>query len=723
MSIIFNRRFLAVLISLILVGISVWSIGTVNLFERIISVPGWVLGSMLILLALNLLAVVIRFARILSHFGLSVPFRVAAQASIFGYVAGLVVISLFGQVAGRQVVMQKAEVPPIANAAIAAYERIVLALVTGSAAIIGASYLLGREELSEFLVRLPIAEILLVAFVAGMLSYFAGRSKFEDRLSYQILTWRNLMRLSEVIAWTAIGQGLILCCFVVPILVMAPGIETNAAFAAAAIISFAASLPVSVNGWGIREVVAVYVLGRLGVQSGEALAVSILVGAMATVTVLAALPLVADSRKSTAFADHRYFEISRKSNIELGAAWMFGMAIAILVFFQFHAVLPAGALNFNLADPIAILALAALMLHCFATRTLPVWRFTKVNAALLAISGVLLFGFLRGYLSIGLTQWALVGRVLGWLVLMGYMAAGYLIVAYAGYHGMRRISETMISTMVVIVLVTAIIRIFWGFGISIGGAVSLNFDGYAGNRNAFAFQLLTVFALLSAYVSVYCRGKSCESGLNLSSLSLAILLAGIVWTASRTGLIIAALLLCAFWLYSPRERKFLMCVLPIAFVIWSVPIFVSYVAGGPGVQSVLSSEGSNTERLATMMYAIKLWLDSPFFGSGLGVFFARSPEWFGHPLVIHGTPFWLLAEFGLIGLVIVASALLLLTHAAWKSRSRLPYSRALLMLLVLFGVFCLAHEMFYQRVLWFVAGVLLASPYCYRMEMRGSVRI
>lgn len=718
-----NRRFLTVLISLFLVGISIWSIGTVNLFERIASVPGWVLGSMLVLLALNLMIVVVRFARILSHFGFSVPFPVAAQASIFGYVAGLVVISLFGQVAGRQVVMHNAAVSPIANAAIAAYERIVLALVTGAAGVIGAAYLLGKEELSEFLVRLPIAEIMLVASAAGLLSYLVGRSKFEDRLSAKVFTWLNVKRLSEVIAWTVIGQSLILGCFLVPILVMAPEIETNAAVAAAAVISFAASLPISVNGWGVREVAAVYVLGRLGVQSSDALAVSILVGAMATVTVLAALPLVANSQKSIANTDYGYFEISRKSNIEDSAAWMFGMATAVLVFFQFHAVLPAGTLNFNLADPIAILALAALLLHSFATRTWPAWRFTKVNAVLLAISGVLLFGFFRGYLSIGITQWALVGRMLGWLLLMGYMAAGYLIVAYAGYHGMRRIAETMISTMVVIVLVTVIVRIFWGFGISLGGSVSLNFDGYAGNRNAFAFQLLTVFVLLSAYISLFCRGKSSGDGLKLSSLSLAIVLAGIVWTASRTGLIVAVILLCTFWCFSPRERKLLTYVLPMTFVIWSVPVLVVHVLGGAGVQSVLSNEGSNTERLETIIYAMRLWQDSPFFGSGLGVFFARSPEWFGHPLVIHSTPFWLLAEFGLIGLAVVGCSWLLLAHAAWKSRCRLPYSRALLMLLVLFGVFCLAHEMFYQRVLWFVAGVLLASPYCYRMEIRDSLRI
>ena len=36
-------------------------------------------------------------------------------------------------------------------------------------------------------------------------------------------------------------------------------------------------------------------------------------------------------------------------------------------------------------------------------------------------------------------------------------------------------------------------------------------------------------------------------------------------------------------------------------------------------------------------------------GVGLGVFHAKSTMWAGHALVIHSTPLWILAEFGLLG--------------------------------------------------------------------------
>src|SRR5690606_5505092 len=59
---------------------------------------------------------------------------------------------------------------------------------------------------------------------------------------------------------------------------------------AAAIVSFAASLPITVNGWGLREVASIYVFGQLGMQPGEAAAVSLLVGICSTTVVFLFAP-------------------------------------------------------------------------------------------------------------------------------------------------------------------------------------------------------------------------------------------------------------------------------------------------------------------------------------------------------------------------------------------------------------------------------------------------
>src|SRR4030065_846364 len=108
----------------------------------------------------------------------------------------------------------------------------------------------------------------------------------------------------------------------------------------------------------------------------------------------------------------------------------------------------------------------------------------------------------------GVAQWALAGRVFGWLALLGSLSAGYLMVAYAGVHGLRRMTETLIATGVVVVVLKIILRLLvqggWIENISIMG----NFEGYAANRNAFVFQMLVCVALVLAYSSVRARHRT-----------------------------------------------------------------------------------------------------------------------------------------------------------------------------------------------------------------------
>ena len=89
---------------------------------------------------------------------------------------------------------------------------------------------------------------------------------------------------------TLAGQLLMLGCFVVGILAVSQGLPIASLFAASAIISLAASMPITVGGWGVREVAAVYVLGNLGIPAADALAMSVMVGLCSTLVILASAP-------------------------------------------------------------------------------------------------------------------------------------------------------------------------------------------------------------------------------------------------------------------------------------------------------------------------------------------------------------------------------------------------------------------------------------------------
>lgn len=371
-------------------------------------------------------------------------------------------------------------------------------------------------------------------------------------------------------------------------------------------------------------------------------------------------------------------------------------------------------MNLNLADPFAILALAAVSLHMLFARQLPVWRVSQFNLALGMISLLLLLGFVHGWLEIGITQWALGGRLLGWLVLLGYLSAGYVIVANVGAHGRRRFAETLIATAVVVVMLQVILRLLYNWGVNTGARLAPNFEGYAGNRNAFAFQLLACMALLLGYFQVYARhnfGLQRPARPWIFSLLLGILLAGLVWTGSRTGMLVGVMALLLAWLGRMTDRKMLGSGMIFAVLLWSVVLVVPQKYGNIPLQSNLSDEGSNLERWETLTHGLEMWQQSPVLGVGLGVFNAKSPMWAGHPQVIHSTPLWILAEFGLLGGAVFGWAFFLLARHALQFGRTQPASRILLLLLAAFSIFGLAHEMFYQRIFWLVLGAVLAQPF------------
>jgi uncharacterized membrane protein YbhN (UPF0104 family) len=247
-------------------------------------------ASVLALLLVNLLLVSFRFWRVLAHFGIALPWKIALRASIAGTVAGLFMIPLFGQVIGRQAVLQSFGVQPVVNASLAAYERALLALVSGVLGALGGFYLLGQSAIAGFFQQIALGEIVIAACGAVVLSLWLGRSTFEAILSRRLLSRANLARVTLIAGLTFAGQLLMLGCFVVGILAISQGISIASLFAASAIISVAASMPITIGGWGVREVAAVYVLGNLGIPAADALSMSIMVGLCATLVIVGAAP-------------------------------------------------------------------------------------------------------------------------------------------------------------------------------------------------------------------------------------------------------------------------------------------------------------------------------------------------------------------------------------------------------------------------------------------------
>lgn len=286
------RRLGTAAVSVLLIGFACWLSGIENIVHGLARFPFWAVAVIVFLLSANLLLVSFRFWQILAHFGIILPWPVALRANIAGNVAGLVVIPLFGQIVGRQSVLNSFGVQPVVSAGLAAYERTLLALISGVFGTIGAVYLLGQSAVAGFLGRVALPEIVIAACSGGLLSlWLGGGSRFEKALTGSILARANLARVLHVAGLTLVGQLVILSCFVLGISAISPSLPIITMFAAAAVISLAASMPITIGGWGVREIAAIYVLGVLGIPVADALAMSVMVGLCSTAVILASAPL------------------------------------------------------------------------------------------------------------------------------------------------------------------------------------------------------------------------------------------------------------------------------------------------------------------------------------------------------------------------------------------------------------------------------------------------
>jgi len=453
-------------------------------------------------------------------------------------------------------------------------------------------------------------------------------------------------------------------------------------------------------------------------------------------------------------------------------ACFLGLITAFAIFFQFHVTLPEGVINLNLGDPFALVALVAVCLNSLMLRAPPQWRIPQFNRILLMIGALLLIGFVNGWFKIGVTQWSLSARLIGWIVLLGYLAAGYLLVAFNGNSSVRRLLEILAITATIVIVWTAMTRTLSGYGFEVPW-LTPNYEGFSGNRNAFAFQLLAVLAVALAYSNTYSRQYKDKAGGIFAAwqswVPIGFLIAGVFWTASRAGMLAGIIMLALAAVKNVANRRSVVLGILFAGLLWvalwavqnaTVQRAIEQIASmqsdteestaeqtgaaqsgteqsgaaqsdmaknnkakvdkaqadaaqSPTVQSAISGEYSNEERIATLVYGFKMWRNSPFIGEGLGVFIANSESWLGRPTVIHNTPLWILAEFGLLGAVIFGWSLLIIGRYAIEagdSEENNPSRSALLLLLTLLVVFSLFHEMLFQRIFWLIGGALLATP-------------
>ena len=677
--------------------ISDWNALSATVSE--IFLPSLVLVLLLLLCGVALSS--LRLKLITADLGYTLTFRDAAFTLSIGQLAGTAFLQLAGQLIGRGAVLSRRGIPPAATVVISGYERIAAFSVSILLAASGALYLFGTLSIDlssggVSLVKLGLG----LAAVTAAGAFWAWGSLVAAFV--RGLTRDMIRRMVRSFLISLAIQGTTLAAYVALANDLAPNIGVASVAAASCIVMLAASLPVSFGGWGLRELSAVVALQAIGLSSASALLVALLIGFLSLVVIVATAIVIMIGWKSPQAVP---VSAAAQDSRDYAAAldWLLPLAAATAVFFQIYIPTGSGRISVNLADPIAAVGGVLFVLH-HVGKGWPQWRIPGVASWVAAASAVLALSIAHGWTSFGWTDWAFVNKGVGWLMLLGYAATGALIVRRAQDAGFERLLQTFAASGVAIAALDIgfVVLDQLGFGLAAAGLVEPRIAGLSQNPNAFALMLALTFAAL-----VVLR-TSGATGIAMMATALV----GIWLAGSRAALIAVPFVLVVAVQAGAAPRPILKSVAAACLFILGVAALqaVTGIAATGSVINVLErTDVVTAQHIQTIYDGLAMFTAQPLFGAGLGAYIHDQATTVGTPLVIHSTAVWLLAETGLIGFAVFATAALrLLAEAVWRRAE--PAALMLLLTLCAFGLISMAHEMLYQRAIWLLLGAVLAVP-------------
>ncbi len=696
--------------------------------ETAAKVPSLVLLAAAAFLGFGLILSSVRYQRVLDALGLHIPFRLAFQANMFGVIGGLLFFQLLGQTLARTAVLSRHGVGGSAVLIANVYERataIASLIVLTIAAVL---YLHGSITIDLFggtagLIKF-VGAIIIVALAAY---WFAARRlvRLSLKRALRIETLRGLAKISLYSVFMHLST---LAAFIVLARVMVPDVPLLDLSAASLIVMFAASVPISFAGWGVRELSAVYAFGMLGIDPQTALAISILIGVMSLmlVIILGWQSWVSSHGHTTPAASARaYGSKIRSLQIERTLAWFIPLVTAGLVFFQVHVPFSSGKLNFNLADPVAIGG-GLVFLSRFLSmddRTVA-WRTKGFEALLIAATIAITLALLNGWLRYGYSNWAFYNRFIGWFILLSYFATGALIAGALHRAGLKLLLKCLLAAGMAIALLD--------LALLAGNAVGMPWNAYlpdnllrglTQNANAFSLEMTVLIAIVCA-LNGRVRAQRSTDWDYMGVFTLSILLLANCYSLSRTGLITSMAVVAVALAFRWVSARLILLAVTITVAVFFSPVLLKlstaafhYVGlSTPELASGLTTasplrivhDSSDSERWYSISRGLELWLQNPIFGNGLGAFVASVKAEQGTMLVIHNSGVWMLAEMGVLGFAIFAVAFFVVVRAALSRASREePWARVLVLVLLTFALFQMTHDVFYQRLFWLVIGATL----------------
>ena len=705
-----------------------------------------------VLLLCNVLISIVRFRLVLGGFGFHPAWLRLFGAFSVGSIGNQFVLNIIGQSVGRAGALTSSGVPFGATIIATFVERLLAAGVLAAAGAASAWLLLPRfgfdvTQGGAYFIFLVIG-VTTAACTAIATVYRRG----------EVVRWVAKARRVVEQFWraallTVLVHLFMLGGYVSVLLALGLREPTLEIASALVIVMFIAGLPISLGGWGIRELSAVAALGAVGIESPMALAAALLVGLFSLgVNLAIAFPGLFLALRPGQKVEQDAEGANRSTRWNAGLVMGIAMLTAVAIFFQVRFQRGEGEIAVNAADFFALIGLGSLILLLAGWKERIAALPRLITWPLLGLSLLLVYGLVLGYANFGASSWALINRGLGWLIILGYVGMGLSLALVDAEQGRRFVLRLFVAAgaAVAALQIVFLILVKLGFPLPFDG-FPLPLRGYANNGNAFGLQMTTtaIAAVVAHRLGVL--------GVGRRWLIRILFLTGlaIFFTSSRSAIGMFAMVLVMSIVFASRQERRaaietslvvaigvglaavaiinipvlkipVLNITDFKFLDSDFPLMPSLKTTLAAVQEKLAAvqemtgtgrlrlrssaivPGSDAQRWQTIVDGWHLWIERPIFGHGLGAYVQSQLSKSGTFVVFHSVPIWLMAEMGIIGLVVgVTAFVLLLSGAARLTRDSAlrDWGVGLVMILICWGTATLVHDFTFQRVFWFFMGL------------------
>lgn len=315
--------------------------------------------------------------------------------------------------------------------------------------------------------------------------------------------------------------------------------------------------------------------------------------------------------------------------------------------------------------------------------------------------------------ELGASRYVLLNKGVGIVVLAaGYTVFTTVVTSWTRVRWLLRVFVAGAVIQTILAMMAFVARYAAGIRVPAMNEYSGRLSGMLVDPNAFGGYLVLALAVLLPATTGPRPLVRPAAGMG-AALVLSI---GILLTFSRSAWLALAVVLAVASVYDLR--------LAVRAIIIGSAGFAAVLAvsGLDYLTTILALAlrgGTAHARLEFIDVALRTWAETPVLGTGLGYFLANE-GW-----IIHNTPLWVLAEFGIVGFGLFAGFLAWFLWAGVGTFRRAPASErpvvfGLVLAFLAMGALSAGIEALYQRHWWFVMALIAGSHAVVIRRRRGT---